>query len=231
MCSALRASGVAAEAHWGSTLYHLQDLPFSLETMPANYGGFRERVQELAVRPSLAEPQEFKGLPVANRPDPGDIPSLAQLGLRTGAPAAGVEAMVQGLQDPLEGQLVGGEGQALARLRRYVAETAKAAGANRLKAQGMMASSPAGGGSTATSFSTKISPWLAAGCLSPRRMYEDLRARGARAESDRKTPMNGLVFELLWRDFFRFITCKYSDTRVRVEGGTPIATARSPQVA
>jgi len=141
---------------------------------------------------------------------------------------------VQGLQDPIEGRLVGGEGQALARLRRYVAETAKAASANRLKNQGSSSALSKGGsqqGSSSTSFSTKISPWLVVGCLSPRRMYEDLRARGGRAESDKKTPMNGLVFELLWRDFFRFITCKYSDTRVRVEGGTPISTARSPQLA
>jgi hypothetical protein len=62
-------------------------------------------------------------------------------------------------------------------------------------------------------FSCKISPWLAMGCLSPRRMYEDLAASGGaraitasaaqKSPSDDSNGLSWLTFELLWRDFFR----------------------------
>lgn len=78
-----------------------------------------------------------------------------------------------------------------------------------------------------SNFSCKISPWLAMGCLSPRQMYHDMQknlgslitptaspakapAAGSSSASAQPTPGSWLVFELLWRDFFRFITRKYS---------------------
>ena len=68
--------------------------------------------------------------------------------------------------------LVGGETEALRRVQRFVAEASTQ----------MAPTSKAGSAATSDSiyganFSCKISPWLALGCLSPRRMYEDLRAR------------------------------------------------------
>jgi deoxyribodipyrimidine photo-lyase len=51
--------------------------------------------------------------------------------------------------------------------------------------------------------SSKLSPWLARGCVSPRRVVDTVRdyeaARGANAST------YWLVFELLWRDYFAFL--------------------------
>jgi len=48
----LRQQEVGADStfFWGSTLYHLQDLPFKLDAMPCNYGGFREAIKSLKVQ-------------------------------------------------------------------------------------------------------------------------------------------------------------------------------------
>ena len=39
-----------AKFFWGSTLYHVDDLPFKLEEMPSTYGGFKTVVHGVTVR-------------------------------------------------------------------------------------------------------------------------------------------------------------------------------------
>lgn len=73
--------GVEVKWFWGSTLHHVDDLGFELEQMPANYGGFRERVEGLNVRRSIEALGEIKGLPSRGDVDPGEIPTLMDLGL------------------------------------------------------------------------------------------------------------------------------------------------------
>lgn len=67
---------------WGSTLYHMDDLPFELGQMPLNYQGFREKVQGVAVRKTIEALDQIKGLPSRGDVDPGEIPSLVALGLK-----------------------------------------------------------------------------------------------------------------------------------------------------
>lgn len=83
---AVEKEGVNVKYFWGSTLYHVEDLPFRLEDMPSNYGGFREAVKGLEVRKVLEAPEEVKCVPMKNVLEPGDIPTLGQLGL-TAPPA------------------------------------------------------------------------------------------------------------------------------------------------
>lgn len=47
---AVQAEGAELQVVWGGTLYHMDDLPFSLGGMPASYGDFRERLRAVAVR-------------------------------------------------------------------------------------------------------------------------------------------------------------------------------------
>jgi deoxyribodipyrimidine photo-lyase len=58
------------------------------------------------------------------------------------------------------------------------------------------------------SFSSKLSPWLAVGSLSPRKVYWAVK------EAEQKFGSNGhftqLILGLLWRDFFRFMFKKHS---------------------
>jgi hypothetical protein len=77
----MKDEGVEVKYFWGSTLYHLDDLPFKLEDMPSNYGGFKEKVQVLEIRKTVETLDELKGLPSRGDVEPGDIPNLLDLGL------------------------------------------------------------------------------------------------------------------------------------------------------
>lgn len=51
-------------------------------------------------------------------------------------------------------------------------------------------------------YSTKFSPWLALGCLSPRRIYHEIRKYESTRVSNKSTYW--VIFELIWRDYFRY---------------------------
>ncbi|KAJ0979792.1 hypothetical protein J5N97_015266 [Dioscorea zingiberensis] len=213
---AMQDEGVEVKYFWGSTLYHHDDLPFELDQMPLNFGGFKERVHGLSVRKTIEALDQIKGLPARGDVEPGEIPSLTELGLNPPPVVA---------QDgkPVNATLVGGETEALQKLKKFAAEC---------RAQ------PKKGGADTTqdsvygaNFSCKISPWLAMGCLSPRSMFDELKKSASRTISMASMPKNGtdtddtgmnwLMFELLWRDFFRFITKKYSSNKRKLEPSSP----------
>ena len=65
-------------------------------------------------------------------------------------------------------------------------------------------------------YSSKFSPWLAHGCLSPRRIHAEVRRYEATVTKNDSTYW--LVFELLWREYFRWLAAKYGD-RIFYPGG------------
>lgn len=81
----MKDEGVEVKYFWGSTLYHLEDLPFALEEMPTNYGGFKDKVQRLEVRKTIEALDKMKGLPKRGDIEAGEIPSLVDLGLNPNA--------------------------------------------------------------------------------------------------------------------------------------------------
>lgn len=206
--AALQEEGVDVEYFWGSTLFHVDDLPFKLDEMPITYSGFREKVQDIKVRQAGEAPKQLKGLPVRGSVKPGDIPTLQELGLRPLSTQHQDEPTVTG------SALIGGEVEALTRLKNFAEHYRQCAIEN--------GSRPWGDSIYGSNFSCKISPWLAMGCLSPRRMFEDLRSSEKRSVTPaaaatgsilKDKGLNWLVFELLWRDFFRFITKKYAESK------------------
>jgi deoxyribodipyrimidine photo-lyase len=58
-----------------------------------------------------------------------------------------------------------------------------------------------------TSYSSKLSPWLAQGCISPKSVYYNVKKLENEVGANDSTYW--LIFELLWRDFFRFSMKKY----------------------
>jgi deoxyribodipyrimidine photo-lyase len=65
-------------------------------------------------------------------------------------------------------------------------------------------------------YSSKFSPWLALGCLSPRYIYEQIQQYETERVQNDSTYW--LVFELLWRDYFRFVCTKHGDRIFRRSG-------------
>eukprot|EP00252_Welwitschia_mirabilis_P014724 TRINITY_DN3256_c0_g1_i1.p1 TRINITY_DN3256_c0_g1~~TRINITY_DN3256_c0_g1_i1.p1 ORF type:complete len:495 (-),score=93.38 TRINITY_DN3256_c0_g1_i1:543-2027(-) len=211
--SALQDEGVETKFFWGSTLYHIDDLPFKLEDMPSNYGGFRDKVQRLKVRDTMSAPRHLKGLPIRGSVQCGEIPSLLDLGLNP--------QVVQNGRTNTNASLVGGESEALQRLKMFASECRKPPNDSSKD----VSSSSSRESLYGANFSCKISPWLAMGCLSPRFIFEELMKgtnmphfaslKSFSRNSSDNGGQNWLLFELLWRDFFRFITKKYSAARIQ----------------
>ncbi|XP_028781918.1 blue-light photoreceptor PHR2 isoform X2 [Neltuma alba] len=213
--AAMREENIELKYFWGSTLYHVDDLPFKLEDMPSNYGGFKEKAQKLEIRKTIDAFDQLKGLPSRGDVEPGQIPSLSDLGLKPSATMNGKQAA--------SNSMVGGETEALQRLKRFAAEC---------KAQ------PHKGFNNGTqdsiygaNFSCKISPWLLTGCVSPRTIFDELKKTASRAisvslnENDGGSGSNSnwLMHEFLWRDFFRFVTKKCSSAKKQLEAVPALA--------
>lgn len=165
-----------------STLYHAQDLPFSIKDIPDVFTNFRKRVEkESSIRTIFEAPKIIKS---PKLPDL-ILPTIKELGLtppitdsRTAFP------------------FKGGETEAYQRLNYYFSET-KLVSTYKESRNGLIG----------TDYSSKFSPWLANGCLSPREIYYELKAYEDNYGANDSTYW--LVFELLWRDYFRFMMKKH----------------------
>ena len=58
-------------------------------------------------------------------------------------------------------------------------------------------------------YSSKFSVWLANGCISPRYIYEEIKKYEFERTANESTYW--LVFELIWRDYFRFVAMKFGN--------------------
>jgi len=197
---ALRPMNVELHPHWGGSLYHIDDLPFAVEDMPDVYTDFREEVEKaVKVRDPLPVPERVPPLP---RIEPGKLPTMAELGMNTKSGVGVVSSVRNGEK------LKGGEEEALRRLEKYVAQTAGAGGRS--------ASASAFLGAE---FSCQISPWLAMGCISARRIYAELVNVEAGRMHGSPACKTTTYFELVWRDFFKFVTWKYAAQRLERTSG------------
>jgi deoxyribodipyrimidine photo-lyase len=181
----LNALGVRTREFWGSTLYHKSDLPMSIEALPDVFTNFRKQVEKHAqVRPLFPTPTRLKHFADV---EAGEVPTLQGLGLEE--PQPDVRAVMT---------FKGGESQGLQRLHEYIWQK------DLLKTY-----KDTRNGLIGADYSSKLSPWLANGCLSPRKVYEEVKKYEAQRIANDSTYW--LIFELLWRDYFRFIALKYGN--------------------
>ena len=180
---ALAAKNIKTKSFWESTLYLLEDLPFKINDIPELYTNFRKQVeQKSAIEEVLPVPKKLPPLPEIAE---GELPTLAELGLAT--PEFDPRAVLK---------FQGGETQAIARLQTYFWQT------DCLKEY-----KETRNGMLGANYSSKFSAWLATGCISPRYIYEQVQKYEAERVKNNSTYW--LIFELIWRDFFRFICAKH----------------------
>lgn len=196
--AALRAGGLTVHTVWQSSLLHPDDLPWAPAAVPEVFTAFRQGVERAGVcaRPALAVPQAFPPLPALfTAPEFSRLPDPD---LAAPAPDPRSAFPYQVLQAR------GGETAALAHLWQYLARGLP----HRYKAtrNGLMG----------LDLSSKWSPWLATGALSPRTALEALRAfEAAQGVSDGSY---WLWFELLWRDHFRLMHLRHGRALYRAHG-------------
>lgn len=71
-------------------------------------------------------------------------------------------------------------------------------------------------GMVGTEYSSKLSPWLANGSISARQIYHEIIQYENKVVKNQDTYW--LVFELIWRDYFRYISLKHGN-KIFLEGG------------
>lgn len=166
-----------------STLYHAEDLPFSIKNIPDVFTNFRKQTEkEAQIRPAFETPIKIKSPQI----EPVLIPSIEELGLS-----------FQSIDSRAAIVFKGGENEALKRLNHYFEGTGSISTYKETR-----------NGLIGADYSTKFSAWLALGCISPRFIYQELKKYEQQFGSNESTYW--LVFELIWRDYFRFIMKKYN---------------------
>jgi len=165
----------------GHTLYHKEDLPFPIKDIPDSFAVFKKKIErDSTVRPCIATPDTIS-VPLINKA--GELPTLRELGLD------------EPLDDPRAAELfAGGETAALNQLRRLFLNSDQPAAGKGLRNQ------------STSSFSSKLSPWVALGCISLRRVYWEVINHQHAAHSNQ---YHSLLLDLLWRDYFRFMFKKH----------------------
>ena len=99
----------------------------------------------------------------------------------------------------------GGENEALKRLTNYFFETKKLGFYKKTR-----------NGLIGTDYSSKFSPWLANGSISARTIYWDVKKFEEREVKNQSTYW--LVFELIWRDYFKYISIKHGNNIFKIGG-------------
>lgn len=177
---AAKSKGAELRRFYGQSLYHPADLPFKAEGMPNVFTPFRKKIEKtVEIRECLEAPEKLEYMEDFNHFESVSIwDSYPEI--------SGVEP-----------RFVGGSQMAEERLRYYFWDTGKLGFYKKTRNQLL-----------GDDYSSKFSPWLAWGCISPRRIYWEVK----RFERDRikNSSTYWLVFELIWRDFFRFHGAKAS---------------------
>lgn len=175
-----------------STLFHEDDIPWPIGKLPDVFTKFRkENEKATRIREERSLPAQLK-TPENIYETP--IPSLEDLGFRS------LSLSSRGVY-PWKG----GETEAWKRIREYFWER------NQLKNYKYTRN-----GLLGEDYSSKLSPWLALGCISPRSVYYEVKRY--EQEVHKNVSTYWLVFELIWRDYFRFVAKKYGN-RIFFKGG------------
>jgi len=166
----------------GHTMYHKEDLPFPIKDIPDSFAVFKKKVErDSNVRSCVPKPDHIN---VPEIPDAGELPTLQQLGL------------TEPIDDPRSVEYFqGGETAALVQMHKYFSQLDIA-----VKQKN---------GRNGTEFSSKLSPWLSIGCISPRQVYWEIQKYGSNG--------NLLKLELLWRDYFRFMFKKHGQKFIKAK--------------
>lgn len=177
----------------GKMLYHTQDLPMPVHHTPDTFTQFRKENEHITpVRTPFPTPQSLPALP--NNLDAAEIPALAVFGWDD---FAHDERSVLPFK--------GGETEGLRRLHYYLWES------NLIKTY-----KETRNGLVGPDYSSKFSPWLSQGCLSPKLVYHEIKKYEQEHGSNESTYW--MFFELLWRDYFRLLGKKYTN-RIFLKSG------------
>lgn len=176
---------------WGKTLYHKNDIPFDIPNIPLTSKAYRITAgKESEPRPTFKSPEILKGNVKAKS---------------TKFPSYKKYRFTKKEYESAAPFLEGGESLALERLEYYTFKSQLLTGYRwtRNRSEGL-------------DYSSKFSPYLALGCISPREIYSMVKEYEKMVTKNQSTWW--LIFELVWRDYFTFKGMKFGDEIFKTKG-------------
>jgi len=175
----------------GKTLYHIDDIPFEIENIPLTSKAYRIPTTKKSKPRQTFKAPEF--IEPSENLESTEFPSYKNFGFS--------DKEYYNAQPYLDG----GESEALKRLEHYTFETENLTGYrwSRNKSLGL-------------DYSSKFSPFLAVGSLSPRKIYETVKHYEQTVTKNQSTWW--LVFELIWRDYFTFKGMRFGNSIFQTKG-------------
>ncbi len=183
----LCASNTAFIENYDQFLFHPADLPYpDVTNIPDVFTTFRKKCEKYSkVRPSVSKPDAKPSENLLSDKTP--VPTLSGLGFTPFDPHPHSAFPFKG-----------GENDALERVQEYFWDTRKLAFYKRTR-----------NGLLGKDYSSKLSAWLANGSISARNVYWAIKQFEKEVTKNQDTYW--LVFELLWRDYFKYISLKYGN--------------------
>jgi deoxyribodipyrimidine photo-lyase len=173
-------------------LYHPETVSKNFNNISDVFTQFRKKIEKYI---TIQEEVSISKLPVSNTiEDNTKIPTLSELGFNDFE-----------VQPNTAFPFLGGENEALKRLNYYLFESKKVGFYKKTR-----------NGLVGIDYSTKFSAWLANGSLSAKSIYWEIKRYEAEFGANDSTYW--VIFELIWRDYFKYISLKY-DSKIFKIGG------------
>jgi deoxyribodipyrimidine photo-lyase len=177
----------------GKMLYHTADLPFPISQVPDTFTAFRKEVEDfVTIRSPYPTPTQIQlpDLPL----DRGVMPTLDTFDKE--------HVEVVHIENK---NFIGGETEGLRHFDNYLWQN-KLALTYKDDRDGLLG----------WDFSTKLSAWLAHGCISPKYVIEQIQKFETEVTKNKSTYW--IHFELMWRDYFRLMGKKYGNLIFQLSG-------------
>lgn len=179
--------------HESKTLLSTDQLPFSISNLPDMFTNFRKKVETLLeLVKSFDMSEKLPPFPDEFRNEK----SFSLKDLHLDEPISDKRAAMN---------FVGGEVEGLKRHNKFIWEDKSILHYKETRNQLI-----------GEYYSSKFSPWLANGSLSARKIFSEIKKFEKEVDANESTYW--LVFELLWRDYFRYVAKKYG-SKIFHKGG------------
>ncbi len=184
---------IKLHTYYDQFLFHPDDIPFEIKSLPEIFTVFRKKCEKYcSVKPCFPE---IKCFPSDNKMLQNfEVPSLTDLGFSNFEIHANSAFPFQG-----------GSNKAMQRIDHYFWETKKLSFYKQTR-----------NGLIGLDYSSKLSPWLSVGAISVREVFWLIKKYEKELEKNQSTYW--LIFELIWRDYFKYISLKHGDKIFRRDG-------------
>ncbi|SHN14808.1 DASH family cryptochrome [Flavobacterium xinjiangense] len=173
-------------------LFHPEDIPFEIQSIPNVFTQYRIQCEKsTTVRPEFSVQSLSEENCIQNETV---IPTMETLGFTDFE-----------IDSRTAFPFRGGENEAMNRLENYFWKSKKLS-VYKLTRNGLLG----------TDFSSKFSPWLANGSISAKTIYWEIIKYEKEIEKNDSTYW--LIFELIWRDYFKYVSLKNGNSIFKIGG-------------